>query len=157
VTDPWFVKNVRDLPWMHNDAAGVCCVFEDDEHEFGQIGYTLAVLQPGQSGRYHKELDNQEDFLVLSGECLAIVEGEEHRLTQWDFVHCPPGTAHVIIGAGDGPCVVLMTGARQSRRYVYLRNELALRHGAGPEADTTESSEGWAGLPKWGPGVPLDL
>jgi quercetin dioxygenase-like cupin family protein len=155
--DPWFVANVRDLPWMHNDREGDCCVFEDGQHEFSQIGYTLAVLQPGQGGFYHRELDNQEDFLVLRGECVALVEGEEHRLKQWDFVHCPPGTAHAFVGAGDEPCVIFMTGSRTSRRYVYLRDELAVRHGVAVETETTEPKEARAGLPQWVDGVPLDL
>ncbi len=61
---------------------------------------------------YHWEAD-QEDFLVVSGEALLIVEGEERPLRQWDFVHCPPGTKHTILGAGDGPCIVVAVGARE--------------------------------------------
>jgi uncharacterized cupin superfamily protein len=156
--DSWFVKNLRDLPWVHNDAMADCCVFEDDAHQFGQIGYTLAVLQPGRTaGLYHKELDNQEDFLVLSGECIAIVENVEHRLKQWDFVHCPPGVEHGFVGAGDGPCVLFCAGSRASRRIVYVRNELALEHGNGVEVETTVPKEAYAHLPRWEPGVPLDL
>ena len=156
--DRWFVANVRDLPWVTNDAMGDCCVFEDDEHQFEQIGYTLAVLQPGKpGGRYHRELDNQEDFLVLSGECVAIVENEERRLKRWDFLHCPPGIEHGFVGAGDGPCVLFCAGSRASKRIVYPRNELALRHGVGVEVETTVPAEAYADLPRWGPGVPLDL
>ncbi|MES1248875.1 MAG: cupin domain-containing protein [Actinomycetota bacterium] len=155
--DAPFVANVRDLPWLHNDAKGDCCIFEDPEHEFGQIGYTLAVLQPGQGGHYHRELDNQEDFLVLSGECIALLEGEEHRLRAWDFVHCPPGAAHAFVGAGDGPCVILMAGARYSRRYVYLADTRARELGVGVEVETTDPKEAYAGLPTWEPGEPVDL
>jgi hypothetical protein len=69
--DPPLIANVRDLPWMTSAAMGDVCVFEDDDHRFAQLGYNLAVLQPGQRGaQYHRELDNQEDFLVLAGECL---------------------------------------------------------------------------------------
>ena len=60
---------------------------------------------------YHWEAD-QEDFLVLDGEALLIVEGEERALRPWDFVHCPAETKHVIVGAGDGNCVLLAIGAR---------------------------------------------
>ena len=156
--DSWFVANVRDLPWVHNELMGDACVFEDDDHEFGQIGYTLAVLQPGQAGgRYHRELDNQEDFLVLSGECIALVEGEERRLQRWDFLHCPPGVEHGFAGAGEAPCVLLCVGSRASRRIVYVRNELALEHGVGVDVETTDRKEAYAGLPRWEPGVPFDL
>jgi uncharacterized cupin superfamily protein len=153
--DPWFVANASELPWVTNEAMGDCCVFEDDEHQFAQIGYTLAVLQPGEAGGlYHRELDNQEDFLVLSGECIAIVEGEERQLRQWDFVHCPPGTEHGFVGAGSGPCVIFMAGSRASKRLVYPRNELALRHGVGVEAETPTPSEAYAHRPGWLPGPP---
>jgi quercetin dioxygenase-like cupin family protein len=65
-----------------------------------QLGYTIAVLEPGQSGgRYHREA-NQEDFLVLAGECLVIIEGEERHLKAWDFVHCPAHTEHGFVGGG---------------------------------------------------------
>ena len=57
----------------------------------------------------------QEDFLVLSGECLLLIEGEERPLKAWDFVHCPAGTEHVFVGAGTGPCVILMVGSRRRR------------------------------------------
>jgi uncharacterized cupin superfamily protein len=115
------------------------------------------VLQPGQAGgRYHKELDNQEDFLVLAGECVAIIENEEHHLKQWDFVHCPPGTAHAFVGAGEGTCLLFCIGARHSRNIVYLRNELALKHGVSVEADTTVPAEAYADRPKWEPGRRVD-
>jgi uncharacterized cupin superfamily protein len=154
----WFAANVRDLPWVANEAMGAACVFEREDGEFEQIGYTLAVLGPGQrGGAYHRELDNQEDFLVLAGECVAIVENEERRLRRWDFLHCPPGTEHGFVGAGDGPCVLFCCGARNSRRIVYPRNELALRHGVGVEQETTDPKEAYAGLPRWEPSPPVDL
>ena len=100
---------------MTSEAFGDACIFEGGPVDFGQIGYTLAVLQPGQpNGMYHRE-DDQEDFLVLSGECLLIIEGQERPLQAWDFVHCPPGTEHIFVGAGDGPCVIFMAGARAHR------------------------------------------
>ena len=101
VTDGWFVVNVRDAPWVTSEGLADACIFEGDEAPFPQVGFTLAVLRPGEpSGLYHREA-NQEDFLVLSGECLLLVEGEERRLKAWDFAHCPPGTDHILVGAGD--------------------------------------------------------
>lgn len=142
MSDGWFVVNVRDAAWLTNDAFGARCVFESDRRvlrrrpdldvqRFADVGFTLAVLQPRKpSGLYHAE-SNQENFLVLADECLLLVEGEERRLESWDFVHCPPGTEHAFVGAGDGPCVILMTGARtRDRSIVYPRSEKARRHGA---------------------------
>jgi uncharacterized cupin superfamily protein len=103
---------------------------------------------------YHHE-DDQEDFLVLSGECILIVEGEERPLRAWDFVHCPGGTEHIFVGAGDGPCVIFMVGARAHRGSgAYVRSDAALRHGAGVEVETTEAKEAYAPFPKWQPGPP---
>jgi len=103
---------------------------------------------------YHAE-SNQEDFLVLAGECLAIIEGEERRLRTWDFVHCPPGTEHVFVGAGEAPCVIFMTGGRtKEKEIVYPRSETALRHGAGVESETSSPAEAYAPFPHWQPNHP---
>ncbi len=157
VTDGWFVVNVRDAAWVRNDAFGADCIFESDGAPFSDLGLTLCVLRPGQpNGMYHREA-NQEDFLVLAGECLLLVEGEERSLRAWDFVHCPAGTEHIFVGAGDGPCVIFMTGARTKRPekgIVYPHSELARRHGAGVETETSVPSEAYAPFPKWQPGRP---
>ena len=106
------------------------------------------MLEPGQpNGLYHGEA-TQEDFLVLAGECLLLVEGEERRLRAWDFFHCPPDTEHIVVGAGDAPCVVLMTGARRPGRPIhYPVSELALRHHAGVEVATDSPREAYAEHP----------
>jgi uncharacterized cupin superfamily protein len=157
VTDGWFVVNVRDAAWVQNEALGSACIFEGEEAPFSQVGYTIGVLEPGQSGgRYHREV-NQEDFLVLSGECIAIIEGEERHLKQWDFVHCPPWTEHGFVGAGDGPCVIFMTGSRVGKETVYVRNELAISHGLAVQTETSVSGEAYAPFPKWQPGRPSGL
>jgi uncharacterized cupin superfamily protein len=157
VTDGWFVVGIRDAAWVTNEALGAACIFEGDEAPFADVGFTLAVIQPGQaSGMYHRE-ENQEDFLVLAGQCLLLIEGEERALGAWDFVHCPPDTEHAFVGAGDGPCVIFMTGARKGwpdKGVVYPRSELALHHGAGVEVETTKPAEAYAPFPKWRPGPP---
>jgi uncharacterized cupin superfamily protein len=156
--DGWFVVGVRDAAWVTNEYFGEACVLEGDAVEFPQVGYTIHVLHPGQpNGLYHREED-QEDFLVLAGECIAIVEGEERRLKAWDFLHCPPGTEHIFVGAGDGPCVIFMAGARQHRgNPVYTRSEAALRHGAGVESEATPSDKPYEPFPKWQPGPPASF
>ena len=154
-TDGWFVVNVRDASWVTNPVLGDCCIFEGGEVSFRELGFTIGVLRPGQSGgRYHGE-SNQEDFLVLAGECLLLIEGEERPLRAWDFVHCPAWTEHAFVGTGDEPCVIFMTGSRRSgHSIVYPRSELALKHGAGVERETTSPAEAYAPYPKWQPGKP---
>ncbi len=156
-TDGWFVVNVRDAAWLTHDAFGAGCRFEGPETPFADLGINLRVLRPGQpNALYHAE-SAQEDFLVLAGECLLLVEGEERRLRTWDLVHCPPNAEHVFVGAGDGPCVILMTGARtEDLTYVYPVSELARRHGAGVETETSSASEAYASFPRPQLGRPDD-
>jgi uncharacterized cupin superfamily protein len=142
--DGWFVVNVRDAQWLTSEGgekqpSGSECSFESGKAEFAQLGVRLHVLPPGESnGLYHRE-DKQEDFLVLAGECLLLVEGEERRLQAWDFVHCPPGTEHIFVGDGDAPCTILMVGARaEDWNVVYPVSELAARHGASADEETTD-------------------
>ncbi|MDA0181990.1 cupin domain-containing protein [Solirubrobacter phytolaccae] len=153
-TEGWFTVNVRDSAWVRSEYFGDACIFEGGVG-FPQIGYTLCVLQPGQpNGMYHRE-GNQEDFLVLQGECLLIVEGQERRLQAWDFFHSPPGCDHILVGAGDGPCLVFAIGARvNGDETLYVRDETALKHGAGPEQDTPDNKVAYAPFPKWVSGPP---
>jgi uncharacterized cupin superfamily protein len=164
VTDGWFVGNVRDAEWVTSPAFGAACgLFEGDKAPFAQVGFTLSVLQPGQSaGLYHRET-KQEDFLILAGECLVLIEGEARPLRAWDFVHCPPGTEHVFVGAGDGPCILFAVGAREVAgpgraqppgTIVYPRSELARRYRAGAEAETISPAEAYAPFQRWLPGRP---
>jgi mannose-6-phosphate isomerase-like protein (cupin superfamily) len=145
----WFVVNAREARWRDTGPFGVYCDFEG-KRPFRQLGFNISILEPGQSlGYYHRE-NGQEDFLVLSGSCVLIVEDEERQLEAWDFVHCPPGTPHMIVGAGDGPSVVLAVGARGLPRkgLVYLPSETAREHGVSVDEETTKPSEAYAGLPK---------
>jgi len=149
VTDGWFVVNVRDVMWYRNERCGSGCWFEGREAPFAELGINIRVLPPGQAnGLYHAEA-TQEDFLVLDGECLLLVEGQERRLRAWDFVHFPPNTEHIVVGAGDRPCVVLMTGSRKpGRPIVYPVSELARRHGVGVETETASPPEAYASFPE---------
>jgi uncharacterized cupin superfamily protein len=147
----WFVLNARDARWHDRDGRGARLMF-DGETYFPQVGVSLFVLAPGEPiGMYHWEAD-QEDFLVVSGEALLIIEGDERLLRQWDFVHCPAGTKHIIVGAGDAPCVVLGVGAREHQAGGfsggYTVDEAALRHGAGVDQETTEVREAYARVPQ---------
>jgi uncharacterized cupin superfamily protein len=144
----WFVLNAREARWRHREGRGECLAYDIETH-FPQVGINLFVLGPGEPiGMYHWEA-NQEDFLVLSGEALLLVEGEERPLRQWDLVHCPAGTRHIILGAGDAPCAVLAVGARTHRGDDwggYTVDETALRHGAGVDQETTDAEQAYAGF-----------
>ena len=143
MADEWFVLNARDAQWRWAEGRTAVCDFEENG-EFPQLGLNVSVVQPGEFlGMYHWEAD-QEDFLVLSGECLLLIEGEERRLRAWDFVHCPAWTEHVFVGAGDGPCAILAVGARASRDVVYPEAEVAQKHGAGVAKATRDGKEAYA-------------
>jgi uncharacterized cupin superfamily protein len=143
----WFVLNARDSRWFYREGRSAICSFEG-EPKFAQVGINIGVLQPGQPmAMYHWEAD-QEDFLMVAGEALLIVEGDERPLRQWDFVHCPPGTNHIIVGAGEGPCVVIAVGARERSTGpdwgAYTVDPAAIRHGAGVEEETSDPSQAYA-------------
>jgi uncharacterized cupin superfamily protein len=146
----WFVLNARDAIWYDRGPRGKVMSF-DGEPEFEQVGVNIFVLDPGNPmSMYHWEAD-QEDFLVLQGEALLIAEGEERPLKQWDFVHCPPQMDHVIVGAGDGPCVVLAVGAREHQGGQdwggYPLDETAARHDAATEEETNDARVAYARWP----------
>ncbi len=147
VSDGWFVVNIRDTVGMTSDMSGAFCPFEGREVWFPQVGIRVRVLEPGQpNALYHSE-SQQEAFLVLSGECKLLVEGEERLLRPWDFFHCPAGTEHIFVGAGDGPCAILMVGARTDDEQLrYPVSELAARYGASAEEETSDPDQAYA---KW--------
>jgi uncharacterized cupin superfamily protein len=149
--DGWFVVNVRDAQWLTSAGgdrkpSGSECAFESGQAEFAQLGVRLHVLEPGEpNGLYHRE-SKQEGFLVLSGECRLLVEGQERMLRRWDFFHSPAGTEHIVLGAGDEPCVIMMVGARGDNwDIVYPVSELAARYDASVNEETTDPHEAYAG------------
>jgi uncharacterized cupin superfamily protein len=150
----WFVRNLRDAEWRHAAGRGAVCVALDDfegERLPVQLGVNVFSLQPGEAmALYHWETD-QEGFLVVSGEGVLIVEGEERNLRAWDFVHCPPNTKHVIVGAGDGPCVVVAVGSRahdgEPDSLGFPADEAARRHGASVDEDTMDGGVAYARVP----------
>jgi uncharacterized cupin superfamily protein len=143
--DGWFVLGARESRWFHSDDLGEYCGFEGDSR-FPQLGININVLAPGQPmAMYHSE-ERQEDFLVVSGECTLVIEDEERPLRAWDFVHCPPGTAHVIVGAGESPAIVIAVGARAAGDHGlrYPVSESARKLGAGVDVETSEPREAYA-------------
>jgi uncharacterized cupin superfamily protein len=151
----WFVLNARDARWVDAKGRGVFCPFESEQQYFPQLGINLRVLGQGEPmAMYHWEAD-QEDFLLLFGEAVLILEGEERPLRQWDFVHCPAGAKHAIVGAGETPCVIVAVGARDRSTGPdwggYSMDEAAIRHGAGVEQETTEPKQAYARFPESAP------
>jgi uncharacterized cupin superfamily protein len=141
----WFVLDARKARWWERAGLGRWADLEGDG-DFSELGIRIAVLEPGRpAGMYHGE-SAQEDFLVLSGECILVIEGEERHLQAWDFVHCPPWTHHVFVGAGDGPCVIVTVGARAADgiEIRYPVDDVAARHGASVESETSTPREAYA-------------
>ena len=151
VTPGWFVVNTADAAWVTHEWYGGVCIFESDEFVLRgrpdlteyvkpHAGFTIRVVPPGhQACGYHAE-SVQEDFLILMGECVLIIEDEERHLRTWDFVHCPPMTAHSFVAWEEGPCVILATGNRRDDlERVSPPSDVALRHEARAEVETTDA------------------
>jgi len=158
VTAGWFVLNARDARWLHNDMRTVCRFGGEGEARFDDLGVSLYYLEPGKPmSMYHHEA-RQEDFLILRGEAILLVEGEERPLQAWDFFHCPAGTTHTIVAAGDQPVVVLAVGGRTRESNVdYPVDAVAIRHGAGIPDPSVSPQEAYArfGTPERGPAPPM--
>jgi len=148
----WYVRNVREMKWWDVGPRGFVTELVDNEKP--QVGVNLFVLAPGQPmAMYHWEAD-QEGFLVLSGEALLIVENEERPLRAWDYFHCPPNVSHTIVGAGSGPAAILALGAREHENGdwgAYPYSELAMKHDASTEEETTEPKVAYARFPSGRP------
>lgn len=149
----WLVRNVAENEWWLNEKFGARTMLVPSG---SQVGARVHVLEPGKpSTLYHRE-SQQEGFLVVEGECLLIVEGEERPLRRWDYFHCAPNTTHSFVGAGDGPCILVTVGLRSEKGSIlYVRDETALARGAGVEEETDTPSEAYAPFPKWEPGRPV--
>ena len=148
-SEGWFVLNLGDALAVRNEEkGGAVYPLEPREHLFGDLGVHVRVLWPGDpNALYHSE-GVQEGFLVLSGECTLIVEEEERPLRQWDYFHCPADTCHVIVGAGDGPCAILMVGARPEVETLrYPVSDVAASYGASAAMETDDPDEAYAGWP----------
>ena len=150
--DGWFIVGVADAEGAHSERFGDGCVFEGRMGRFPEFGINVRVLEPGQPGSlYHRE-DAQEAFLVLSGECLAIVEDQERAMRKGDLLYTPPNTAHALVGAGERPCAILMVGSRKpSKSIVYPVSEVAARYGASVDQETDDPRAAYAGIARPGP------
>jgi uncharacterized cupin superfamily protein len=142
--DETLIINLADAPAFGSSRKAAAIPIEPEEGAWPDTGINVQVLAPGQpSCKYHSE-PVQEDFLVLHGECVAIIDGEERRLRQWDLLHCPAGVAHVFVGAGDGPCALLMIGSRRVEACHYPVDAVAARYDASVERTTDDPGEAYA-------------
>jgi uncharacterized cupin superfamily protein len=141
------IVNLADAPTFSHSSRASIIDFERQDAPWAEMGVNVQILNPGKpNGRYHAEAA-QEDFLVLHGECIVILEEDERRLRQWDFVHCPPGTPHIFVGAGEGPCAILMIGGRREPGIHYPVSEIAARYDASVKVPTDDPAEAYA---DWG-------
>jgi uncharacterized cupin superfamily protein len=159
-SDGWFVVNVRDAEWQtsrggEKRSCGSECAFEADANWSAELGFNVNVLEPGEpNGLYHAE-SHDEAFLVLAGECTLLVDGEERRLRQWDYFRSPAGTEHIFVGAGDGPCAILMAGVRTEPKEIrYPASGFAARHGASAARETGDPREAYTDFEPWRRGRP---
>jgi len=151
VGDGWFVLNLGEMAWETVPGFGVARDFEapDADPAAPRIGVHVHVLRPGEANGYYHAEAAEEGFLVLSGECIAVIENEERRMRRWDYVHSPPGTEHITVGAGDEPCAILMFGSPDPRRKVeWIANKTAAKYGASVAHTTSRGTEVYGELPE---------
>jgi len=149
-----YVLNIKDAAWKGHDRFGRSANLERGER-FSDVGIHLFMLTPGNPNcRYHRE-SAQENFLVLSGSCKLLMNDTERQLAVWDFVHCPPGVSHVLVGTGDSPAVVLAIGHRQGAEHelYYPASELAAKYGAQAPEPTPDPRVAYGDVE---PATPID-
>jgi uncharacterized cupin superfamily protein len=142
--DEPLIINLADAPAYRHPRRAAFLRLEREAGDWPDTGINVQILVPGQPNcRYHRE-PVQEDFLVLHGECIAIVDGVERPLRRWDLLHCPAGVDHVFVGAGDGPCAVLMIGSRREDAAHYPVSEVAAKYDASAKEATDDPAEAYA-------------
>jgi uncharacterized cupin superfamily protein len=148
VDDGWYILNLSEIGWGTVRGGGTWCGFGSPNHESDRIGIGVHILWPGDSPGFYHEESELEGFLVLSGECIAIVEGEGRRMGPWDYLHSPPGTRHITVGAGDGPCAILMYGTRSREGSIlYPVEPAAAKYGHSVDRETDSPKEAYKDRP----------
>jgi uncharacterized cupin superfamily protein len=144
LVDKVLLINLVDARANSHPRRATCIELEPEGKPWPDSGVNVQVMQPGQPNcRYHSE-PVQEDFLVLHGECIAIIDGEEKAMRQWDFLHCPAGVEHMFVGAGDEPCAVLMIGSRRLDEAHYPVNDVAAKYDGSVKKETYVPAEAYA-------------
>jgi uncharacterized cupin superfamily protein len=147
-SEGWFIHNLEEALAVRFQRGGALYPLEPREAPFRDLGVNVRVMWPGDANALYHHEDAQEGFLVLFGECMLVVEEQERPLRQWDYFHCPPGTRHIVVGAGDSPSVVLMIGARQEQETCgYPVSPVAAKYGASVSRETSDPDEAYAGRP----------
>ena len=111
----WFILNLGEMAWETVPGFGTALGFNAPDADPSQpgIGVHVHVLQPGEANGYYHAEAAQEGFLVLSGECIAVVaEATTYRASPLSF-----------------PFWTRRMG--YAERSVNLRKRLTRRHGAG--------------------------
>lgn len=140
----WSILNLAECVWLDSPQFGCFARLEGTE-PFKDLGLNVHVLNEKQPAcMYHSE-NKQEGFLVLFGECRVIVNDEERALKTWDYLHCPAGVEHLLVGGDNGPCALLMVGARgEDATLNYPVNEKARAFGGSADPATTNPKEAYA-------------
>jgi uncharacterized cupin superfamily protein len=83
------------------------------------FGINLVELEPGYAIPEHDEQgrDQEEVFVILSGEAVAVLDGEDHRAPAGTFVRVSPHVRRTIRNDGTEPVDLLIASAPTSSGY----------------------------------------
>jgi uncharacterized cupin superfamily protein len=154
------VVNAREASWEHDRLRSRIRFGGEGKAHFDEVGVAMYWLESGQAmSLYHHEA-GQEDFLVLRGEPLLIVEEVERGLRLWDLVHCPPRTPHAIVNPSAEPALIFALGARRERGSArYPHSAAARARGVERAGNSDRADAAYADLapPRPGPAPPLGV
>jgi mannose-6-phosphate isomerase-like protein (cupin superfamily) len=74
------------------------------------FGLNQLTLQPGQRGRIHRHLRQEEVYLVVRGTLTLSVEQEELELGEDEVVRVPPHVRRQLMNRSSRPCVLVAIG-----------------------------------------------
>ena len=84
------------------------------------FGVNVVEIAPGTSIPEHDEVarDQEELFIVLSGDATLVVDGVDHPAPTGTFARVDPEPRRTVRNDGDGPAEVLIVSAPRTSGYV---------------------------------------
>ena len=74
------------------------------------FGINLIRLRPGQRGRIHRHLRQEEAYLVLEGTLTLLVGDEPRELKRGDLARVAPDLRRQLVNRGEEPLLLLAIG-----------------------------------------------
>jgi hypothetical protein len=155
-SDGWFVLNIADALAVRNDEkGGATYPLEPRESPFRDVGIRVPSSRRANRTRSTTPKACRKGFSCSRASARSSWRRTNGRCGSGTTSTVQPVRASVIVGAGDGPCSILMLGARPDVEVRYPVSEVAAKYDASAVKDTDDADEAYADWP--GEYVPVRL